>query len=582
MPICGHFAVSHDQKLVAMRSSQGCAGRSQGLGPSHLGASRRFCQLQAKDPDNVQEHEAHGRPRAPARRRRRRGRRIRVHHDQHDRRRRSGRCRHRDDQRLRRLECPLHPGLDRPVDLVLRGLRPLGPCHPGAGQARRQLEQPAPEQRVDRLHRRARASSRPARRSTFTASSAASTRTSTRSRSQPPARPEAPPHTGGGSLIPPPRAGHRDLPPPHTPPTPPAPNDRASRRAGRSRCGLVLPRPARTRRRDVMGHHRRHQHAAAVPHGRPRPGAGRERLSRRRHRRLPQPSDPQDRPAPDRRHQPRPLHLQGRQQLVARSRARQPRAADRVAVGGGAGARWEAAVAGLAGHDGDHGRPRDPARVRRRGRTRAPAAQAPPRARAEVAARKDPCPTRHTSAARTARSPSRCSRSSGAQVSPSSRGARPAGGPCRRTCDTGSPDRSPTPPAPSRAPSTTRTRPRPGSRSSPVSPARCRCSSPTRCMRGSPHGLAGTASLSAVVSSQNGWTRTIPLDGPTPLCGRARRGRRSPPPAAAGAVPAARGDRHRTATARASPSRSFRRCTWAGRWPGSGSMPPTRPRSPSR
>lgn len=33
-------------------------------------------------------------------------------------------------------------------------------------------------------------------------------------------------------------------------------------------------------------------------------------------------------------------------------------------------------------------------------------------------------------------------------------------------------------------------------------------------------GVRGTASLSAVVSSQNGWTRTIPLDGPTPFAGR--------------------------------------------------------------
>lgn len=33
-------------------------------------------------------------------------------------------------------------------------------------------------------------------------------------------------------------------------------------------------------------------------------------------------------------------------------------------------------------------------------------------------------------------------------------------------------------------------------------------------------GIRGTASLSAVVSSQNGWMRTIPLEGPTPFAGR--------------------------------------------------------------
>jgi signal peptidase I len=65
------------------------------------------------------------------------------------------------------------------------------------------------------------------------------------------------------------------------------------------------------------------------------------------------------------------------------------------------------------------------------------------------------------------------------------------------------------------------------------------------------YGLQGTASLSAVVSSQNGWTRTIPLDGPTPFSGRHA--------AVAGVLHLRRLERllQRVATATALPGESF-------------------------
>ena len=147
MPICGHIAGFPHQELPEPLKSYVCPADRKGSDPPS-GPLRHFASHK-KGSANVQEHEAVGRPRHHRRRRRRRRRRLCVHGEQHHRRRRPGRCRSRDHRRLHRRERPLHPGFGRPLDVVVRGLRPLRRCHSGAGQARRQLGRRAPEQRLD-------------------------------------------------------------------------------------------------------------------------------------------------------------------------------------------------------------------------------------------------------------------------------------------------------------------------------------------------------------------------------------------------------------------------------------------------
>ncbi len=269
VPICGHLPGIARQKLAGNTLKSRVRTADCGAnGPAYLGAPGGICQSQEKDSQMFKNHEA---PDGPGRRGSSSPRRSWA-------RTRSPRATRsptavRPVSATRRspattCRTSLHAGPERPVDLVVRRLRPLGRAtqvqvklddsnttlpssgwidctagcehHPARLSVARPLR--APERR--RLGPR-----HAHRRSLSVVPYARSAR------------------GAAGTLLPPPRCrSRRDVSPPHTPPSPLAPTHGAWRRRGRTRCGVVLPRPARPRRRHRHTSSRRDQHAAAVPH----------------------------------------------------------------------------------------------------------------------------------------------------------------------------------------------------------------------------------------------------------------------------------------------------------------------------
>ncbi len=295
------------------------------------------------------------------------------------------------------------------------------------------------------------------------------------------------------------------------------------------------------------------------------------------------------RPAPDRRGHAALLHLQGRQQQLARSRACHPRPADRRRCG------WRCRGSGADGCSAATRRPRwrslaglaVPARCSAaRAFTRAPAAQAPPRARAEVAARKAAQwrPRSHDVGAIGSYGAVAVALLAlvGCAGSRSSPGRTPAGAPCRRTC--GYRQSGAFAYAASTIPGAVYDRPG-HDRAADLHAAR--------------RPGAGAVRLRAACAGRRGLSGTA---SPAPSCwhrrtaGRGRSRSQAPTPfagahvAVAGIVHLRRlerflqrvADRHRACPVRASRSRSFPSVHVHGTIAGQPFRPPTRPSSRSR
>ena len=264
-----------------------------------------------------------------------------------------------------------------------------------------------------------------------------------------------------------------------------------------------------------------------IPHRRPRPGAARERLPRRRHRRLPQPHAARHRAAPDRGgHRRRPLHLQGRQQLAGAIPSTSPAASSSARSGsprrGSADAAAAAALAGRRWRSSPGSPSCCSSAARAHARTGGAAADAGPSPSG--------CPPRR----RSSRRRRRCGGSSGAARRRRWSRSPPASASCDRSPGGAGPAhgararelpavrrvrlrRDHDPRAPSTAPATPTTGPadlhaarRPG-----AGAVRLRAAIAPRRRGVLGDGVAQRRRL----ASPNGWTRTIPLEAPTAFTG---------------------------------------------------------------